>query len=416
MDQEEHRTIVRAVTTGPAHHFFGYYNITPWDATGRYMVALETDFSDRPPRPGDVARIGLIDTCENNAWRNVAETRAWNWQQGCMLQWLPSQPDRCIVYNDIVHGQTLAVVRDVFGGETRTLSRPVYAINHDGTEALSLNFARLHRLRPGYGYVEALDPTHGQSCSQDDGVYLMNMHTGESRLIISLQQLAELRPLASMRAATHWVNHLQFNTDDSRFMFLHRWGVLRGPAMRFLRRVRRKASRTLWPGGPVPRDRITRMLTARPDGSALRILADDGMLSHFDWRDTYHVLAWAHVRDRGDHYYLFDDRSGEAEVVAPDLLTRDGHCTFSANRSWVLTDTYPDPQTHMRQLILYHSGDNRRVEIGKFLSPRGLGGEIRCDLHPRWNRDGTSVCFDSVHEGSRQVYVADVREIVSAPK
>jgi hypothetical protein len=36
----------------------------------------------------------------------------------------------------------------------------------------------------------------------------------------------------------------------------------------------------------------------------------------------------------------------------------------------------------------------------------------RCDLHPRWNRDGTQVCFDSAHEGERQVYAIDVRDAV----
>ena len=37
---------------------------------------------------------------------------------------------------------------------------------------------------------------------------------------------------------------------------------------------------------------------------------------------------------------------------------------------------------------------------------------MRSDLHPRWNRDGTQICFDSVHEGTRQVYVLNVKEIV----
>lgn len=34
--------------------------------------------------------------------------------------------------------------------------------------------------------------------------------------------------------------------------------------------------------------------------------------------------------------------------------------------------------------------------------------EIRCDLHPRWNREGTQVCMDSVHNGERQMYFVDV--------
>jgi len=39
----------RPATRGPKHHFFGYYDKCPWDATGRLLLALEVDFMGRPP-------------------------------------------------------------------------------------------------------------------------------------------------------------------------------------------------------------------------------------------------------------------------------------------------------------------------------------------------------------------------------
>lgn len=68
-----------------------------------------------------------------------------------------------------------------------------------------------------------------------------------------------------------------------------------------------------------------------------------------------------------------------------------------------------------RRLILYNVQERRRVDIGRFFAPKELDGEIRCDLHPRWSRDEKWVCIDSVHEGSRQVYVVDVSPIVGRP-
>ena len=74
---------------------------------------------------------------------------------------------------------------------------------------------------------------------------------------------------------------------------------------------------------------------------------------------------------------------------------------------------FPGGEEHCRALLLYRPEDGLRVELGPFRSPPELSGEIRCDLHPRWNRDGTKVCFDSAHEGARQLYVMDVSSVVN---
>ena len=166
------------------------------------------------------------------------------------------------------------------------------------------------------------------------------------------------------------------------------------------------------------------------------------MVSHYDWRDRAHILAWARQEDVGNRFFLFTDRSDQRETIGEGILTTDGHCSFSPDRHWILTDTYPDEE-RMRTLILYCVEDNRRVDVGRFFAPPELDGEIRCDLHPRWSRDGRQVCFDSVearplstgppgarnerasespaerqdrrrlHEGTRQMYVIDVSDIVA---
>ena len=154
------------------------------------------------------------------------------------------------------------------------------------------------------------------------------------------------------------------------------------------------------------------MFTANADGSEIAYLGREGMVSHFDWRDDQHVLAWSQYQGE-NHYHLYADRSGEAKAIGTDVLDCDGHCSYSPDGRWILTDTYPDRERSERTLILYHPGTNTRVNVGRFYSRREIGGEIRCDLHPRWRHDGQQVCIDSIHEGERQMYAVDVSQLVA---
>ena len=65
----------------------------------------------------------------------------------------------------------------------------------------------------------------------------------------------------------------------------------------------------------------------------------------------------------------------------------------------------------MSPLFLYTIKRNARISLGEYHSDRLYRGDIRCDLHPRWSPDGHYVTFDSVHEGTRQIYIIDVSEI-----
>ena len=379
---------VLPVTHGARHHFFGYYDKSPWDAPMRRMLVLETTFMDRSPAGTDPAIVGVIDLEHDSAFTPVAESYAWHWQQGNMLRWLPGSDDREIIFNDLREGQFVAVILNLETGRERVLPRPVYALRPDGRAAITVNFSRLHHFYAGYGYPGG--PDDGQlhhPAPDDEGIWWMDLTTGESRLVVSLAELAAYRPHPRMAGRPRYLNHLLFNPTGTRFIMLDRWIVGVG--------------------------HLTRLYTASPDGPDLCLLADDDLVSHFDWYDSQHVLAWARVRGRGDHFFLFRDQSDEVEVVGPEVLTEDGHCSYSPDRQWLLTDTYPD-RGNMRTLILYHPASNRRFDLGRFYAPPELADELRCDLHPRWSPDGRQVCFDSAHEGTRQMYVVQVGELIDA--
>lgn len=378
----------RAVTRGPRHHWFGYYDKTPWDRTGRYLLANEIAFVDRQPKPGEQVTVGMVDLRDRDAFRPLGTTTAWSWQQGCMLQWLGSAPDRDVIFNATSDGQPASMVLDVKTGRSRALPLPVYGVSPDGSQAVTLDFARLHRLRPGYGYASYVERFADDPAPDRLGVWQMDLKTGRHNLVVTLKQLAANKRDDRFTGAHHWVNHLQFSPGGTRFAFLHRW---------------KKPDDKAW---------FTRLYAAKPDGSELRLLMDTGMVSHYDWRDEGTLLAWARTKAQGDRFYRVDWDGKPPQPAFPDV-NRDGHCSYSPDRRWVLNDTYPD-RDRVQRLMLLKVATGRPFHLNAFHSPPQYAGPVRCDLHPRWNRDGTVVCFDGCHDATRQVYVVDVAEVVKS--
>ena len=135
-------------------------------------------------------------------------------------------------------------------------------------------------------------------------------------------------------------------------------------------------------------------------------------MAHRLGRDGNHILAYAGDRSGNWDFYVQTDQSTEMEPLGEMMPDEDVYCSYSPDRQWVVNDTYPDDEG-LRTLMLYEVATDRRIDIGKFYSPAPETSQLRCDLHPRWHRDGTQISFDGVHEGSRQIYLVDVGEVVS---
>ena len=219
----------RAVTRGPLYHWFGYYDMPVWDITGRYLLSLEVDFQERPPTVSDCATIGMTDL-DTDEYVRLTQTRAFNWQQGAMMHWLPTDPGRSIIFNDRVEGRFVSVVMDVFTRERRVLGRATSDVGLGGKLALGLNYARIAETRPGYGYAGLDDPYGAELHPADDGVYVIDLSTGEDRLAVSMGDVYDyLGRRADMAPVKMWFNHTLLNPSETRLVFLARWNPPGGP-------------------------------------------------------------------------------------------------------------------------------------------------------------------------------------------
>ncbi len=377
---------MRPITSGPKHHWFGYYDKLQFDPASRYVLGMEVDFEHRSPGPDDRIGIGMIDLADGDRWIELGETSAWCWQQGCMLQWIPGS-DSKVVWNDREHDRFVCRVLDVHSGEKRTFGFPIYTISPDGRTAIGADFRRINHMRPGYGYAGIPDPNFDTLAPEDAGIYTVDLETGQASPIISIAQVAAIPyPHMDISGAKHYFNHLLFNTDGSRFIFLHRWRF--GDA-----------------------GFHTRMMTAATDGTEIYPVDQYGHTSHFIWRDPQTILAWARHPSHHDAFYLYRDRTQDVEVIGKGVMILNGHCTYLADTNWILNDTYPVPRGdgRVQELYLYNVENGERTELGEYASYPEYTGEWRCDLHPRSNPDGNLITVDSVHGGDgRQIYLMDI--------
>ena len=159
---------------------------------------------------------------------------------------------------------------------------------------------------------------------------------------------------------------------------------------------------------------MSSLWTVNPDGSNLVCQIPFGnKVSHFYWRDESSILISSDVTGKMQ-FLEFTDGKRDFKPFGAGILPRDGHASFSPDRNWVVCDSYPKNPQRLAELMLYDIRRERKVVLGQFSSEEIFTGDIRCDLHPRWSSDGRLVTFDSVHEGSRQIYLVNVEEIVSA--
>jgi len=377
---------ITRLTNGPKHHFFGYYDISPWNLAQTHHLILETDFHERAVEQDDQATVALVETATGEV-KPISQTKAFNLQQGAMLHWIDVGFGEEITHNDWEGGRLVSRAINPETGARRTINGAIAGISPTEPIAIGLNFARMRYCRKVVGYAndqyqtETLIPR-----PTDDGLFLLNLQSGESRLLVSISDVADILAVPELINQPHWFNHVLFNPDGSRLMF---FCLIAKPG----------------------EFRLSSLWTVNPDGSELECqISFDHKVSHYAWQDPEHIIIATDAL--GDMQFTrVVDRQKSITPFGNGLFPNDGHFGFSPDYRRIVCDTYPFNPERLARLFLYDVAGKTMTTLGEFQHPAHITGVWRCDLHPRWSPDGKMVSFDSVHEGSRQVYVVDLGNI-----
>lgn len=353
------------------HVFRGYYDLAYMSVNKeRFLVhRLPLTAKDNRTTKIDIGYFDLI----TKEFNKVSESSAWCWQQGSRLRYSPLDQSK-ILFNDVYKDEYCTRIVELTTGVETRIDRPLYDVNPDLTWGLSLNYSRLQRKRPGYGYNYFKDETIGENAPVSDGIFLVDIKRNSSVLKYSLKDLAEAADLPSENE--YYVNHVSISPDGSRYIF-------------FLIYTR-------------PGQKAWGTVLFLSDES-LHVLEKDDRVSHYCWIGNDALMVTCHQDDGKEYYCLFDLNTGSKQIVQIPELTVDGHPNQMGKQ--FITDTYPLDRS-LQKIRVFGLHDSNAVTIAELYHDYRMRGEKRCDLHPSVEANGEYIAVDTTfNKGRRSVLI-----------
>jgi hypothetical protein len=363
------------IASGNGESFFGYYDKSPVNKSGEYSVFHHSEFpTNTLPNSDQQLNIMLLKSGSDEP-HHIGQTNAWNWQQGSRLQWIDS--DR-IIFNDFDRDKN-KYISNIYNvnqlSTEKIIDFPVYDVYDDFT--ISLNFDRLGILSPDYGYfASSIRRYHELPSLSEDGIYKVDIKNNQIVLVLNFEEIIKTHEIRFPPDTQHLVNHIMISPDGKLFMFIHRW---------FIKGIKHHA-----------------LFVANSDGSGLRCIIEDQMVSHCTWNGSEQIIGYfEHQNNYG--YFNISLKSGKISPVSGVKSDNigDGHPSVSKKR--MIYDTYPDKR-RKQEIFLLDMENHRSKKIGEFLAPMKYYESTRCDLHPCWNHQGNQIYINSAHEGKRFLY------------
>ena len=380
---------IEQITFGPSNHFFGYIGhagTIPWNGTGRYILALRTTYQDHMPEAGEAADIVLIDTENGYTVEKIEETCGWNPQQGTMFYWNPDATDTQFFFNDR-DPETSRIFTVLYDIKKRARVKEYRyddvafangGVSQVGGWFTGINYARMARLRLVTGYKGTYDWTEGVDHPEDDGIFRVNIVSGEKELIVSFAQMRDaLIADGQLEVGPLFINHTLWNRDGDRIYFYARAG---------------------WDGnGGV---RVNQPFTVQSDGGGLTI--QRGFIGgHPEWEMGHRAIG-----GQDDKLVIYDTDLQEVvdQIADPTIIEKPGgDSSLSPDGNWIVTGYGKDGHN---MWVVYRRTDGAWIRTPAYDQRPYVSGDLRSDPAPLWNRDGTKILFPSlVADGSRQLHV-----------
>ncbi len=388
--------VVRVSSGRVIHRFF---DTSPLSPSGRYLALFRFPQEVTSPKPGEVGEVILVDR-KTGQERVVAQSRGWEMQLGANVQW--GKTDEDLYFNDVdtTNWSAFAIRLNPLTGASRRMGGTVFMASMDGSKLATYNLISSRRAQVGYGVVvpDAKAPRNIGPVATD-GIDITNTSTGAVKRIVTIRDIYEKTvpkiAIANPQDYEYYCFQVKWNPQGTRLLTTLQW-----------------TPRT---GG----DRRRSVITMRPDGSDLRTA-----ITPDQWAKGGHHINWT---PDGEHLSMNLNVDGKPglEIITVRYDGSEMKTIFSPGSGhpslnplglpFMVTDAYPgelgttDGTVPIRLMNVQSTKEQSIVNI--FLSK--AGGEFRIDAHPAWDRSGRYVIFNGFLDGTRNVFMADLKDVLN---
>jgi hypothetical protein len=247
-----------------------------------------------------------------------------------------------------------------------------------------LNYGRLARLRSVTGYPGTLDWSKQDNAPANDGIFVVDVKSGNRRLLVSYRQLADLlkQRYPNIDEYPLFINHSLWNRTGDRVYFF---------------------ARANWTDNEdKSKPRINTPCSIHIDGTGLT-LHDEHIGGHPEWAEGS-LLIGRHAKKQ--ILYDVDKQEIVGQLGTPEIFPNpEGDISLSPNGQWFVNG-YKKGEANYYSV--YRRSDGKFAH-SKGLSKGSYSGDIRIDSAPRWNRANNTVLVPGLaKDNTRQMFMIQV--------
>ena len=349
-------------TVGEKHNdiFLGYYDICNFSFDEKKIL-----FHQKPHNEKYV-NISIYDM-EKKISKKYDISYAWSWQLGCRIKWIS---DKEFIFNTL-DDQNYLVSKSINYENNSEKFYPFsfFSISNNCKYAINLNFNKLEKNRPGYGYLFSQKNFN----DNDNYIFIWNI---ESKKIEHLFDQNFFKNYMNKVFDDFYFNHASWSPNNTDFIIYLIDKFSRKNKILFFKKFEN-----------------------------LEIINEIDMISHHEWINNDEIFFYG-IIDKVKSFFTFNLITKKFKKINFEFSNDDGHPHSSDGNLFVI-DSYPN-KFQERLLYTFDLKLNQSSFIGSAYNNFYLTNEKKCDFHPKISKNNKIILLDTSHNIRREFLILEI--------